>query len=345
MTGVGVLGAGYWGPNLIRNFAELGALVAICDKDPKRRAKAAASFPAAAAYESYAEMLADPKVEAVAVATPVALHFEHARLALEAGKHVFVEKPLATSSKECLELIRLAESKRRVLMVGHTFLYNGAVRRVAEMLRAGEMGDLLYLYSQRLNLGIVRQDINVMWNLAPHDIAVANHLVGKDPSRVSARGFTYLQHGLPDVAFLTIEYPGGVACNIHVSWLDPQKVRRITFVGSKKMVVYDDVSADAKLLVYDKGVDKVPPQPATSPGYADFHLQVRSGDLLVPRVEFPEPLRVECNHFLECVRDGRAPLSDGWDGLRVVSILEAADRSIQLAGAPIDIPSETFRRA
>lgn len=349
MPRVGILGAGYWGPNLIRNFAALQncELGAICDSDPIRRERIARQYASATLYSDYQDMLDDETLDAIVVATPVDRHYEHARRALETDKHVLVEKPLATSTRECLDLIRISEDRQRVLMVGHTFLYNAAVRKVKEMVEEGELGDVLYLYSQRLNLGIVRQDINAMWNLAPHDISIVGYLIGKDPLRVTARGFTYLQHGLPDVVFFSVEYAGGVAAHIHVSWLDPQKVRKMTIVGTRKMVVYDDVSVDAKLQIYDKGVDRINTNGdhKSAPAFGEYQLLVRSGNLLIPHVNFGEPLRTECAHFIECISGGRQPLSNGWDGLRVVAILEAAERSIKSGGSPVDLDASIFENA
>jgi predicted dehydrogenase len=349
MIRVGVLGAGYWGPNLIRNFANLAGceLAAVCEGDSARRQRISNQYPSAVAFGDYDAMLADGSLDAVVVATSVESHFAHAKAALEANKHVLVEKPLAQTSEQCLELIRLAETRHRVLMVGHTFLFNAAVRKVRQLIEAGDLGNILYLYSQRLNLGIVRQDINAMWNLAPHDISIAGYLTGKNPVRVSARGFDYLQDGLPDVVFLTIEYPERLASHIHVSWLDPQKARRMTVVGSKKMVVYDDMSVDARVQIYDKGVDRIDRDTnnTVAPSFGEYQLLVRSGDLTVPQIDFPEPLRTECSHFIDCVRTGESPFTSGWDGLRVVAVLEAADRSIAQGGSPVDVPAELFAAA
>ena len=344
---VGVLGFGYWGPNLVRNFAEQNALAAVCEQDPSRRKKAQSQYPHIQIFADYDDMLKSGQIDAVAIATPVEFHYTHAKAALQADKHVLVEKPLARTTRECLDLITTAKGRDRRLMAGHTFLYNAAVRKIQQMLHAGELGDLLYIYAQRLNLGIIRQDINAMWNLAPHDIAIIHHLTQKNPLRVSARGLTYLRHNLPDVVFMLLEFPNNIAAHIHISWLDPQKMRRMTIVGSDKMVVYDDVSADAKLQVYDKGVSKVSEDKGKQApsSFGEFQLLIRSGDLLVPNIHFEEPLRGECAHFLECIKTGRRPLSDGWDGLRVVSVLEAADQSLGQGGIPVDINPSIFRNA
>jgi predicted dehydrogenase len=347
VIGVGVLGAGYWGPNLIRTFANLDGceLTAICEQDDARRERVSARYQSVPTFAAYDAMLSDPSVDAIVVATPVEGHYAHSLAALEAGKHLFVEKPLARTTDECSKLIDAAASRDLVLMAGHTFLYNAAVRNVKRMIEDGELGDILYIHSRRVNLGIVRRDINAMWNLAPHDLSIVGYLFGDDPTRVTARGLTYLQEGLPDVVFLTVDYPGGLAAHIHVSWLDPQKVRAMTIVGTKKMVVYDDMSLDAKVQVYDKGVDVVGrnDNDRPAPGFGEYQTVVRSGDLLVPQIDFEEPLRTECAHFVDCIANGSRPVSDGWDGLRVVAVLEAAERSMANDGAPVDVGLDAYR--
>jgi len=362
----GVVGAGYWGPNLIRNLAELpgSPLAAVCDRDARRLDYVRTRFPTARLYASFAELLGDADVNAVVVATPAELHFQMARQALEAGKHVFVEKPLATSSAQCAALARLAEAGGLTLMAGHTFLHNDALRWVKSMVDAGDAGDVLYLYSRRLNLGQVRQDINAVWNLAPHDVSIMLYLVGERPQRVACYGQCFLQPGVEDVAFLTLEFsplggasgdptwsPGRLAggarrmAHIHVSWLDPNKVREVVVVGTRKMVVYDDVDPDHMIQVYDKGVDRV--QQALDGGagdpreraetYGEFQLLLRTGDLTIPKIKFTEPLRNELAHFVECVTTGARPLTDAVNGLEVVRVLEAADESLGQGGHPVEI--------
>ncbi|HEX2516109.1 MAG TPA: Gfo/Idh/MocA family oxidoreductase [Chloroflexota bacterium] len=352
----GVVGAGYWGPNLIRNLAELpGApLAAVCDRDPARLEYVRARYPGARLYGELEALLGDPEVNAVVIATPAELHFQMASQALEAGKHVFVEKPLATSSAQCRELGALAQSRGLTLMVGHTFLHNDALRWVKQKADAGDLGDVLYLYSRRLNLGQVRQDINVVWNLAPHDVSIMLYLAGERPRRVACYGQCFLQEGVEDVAFLTLEFgglPGGLRggprrmAHVHVSWLDPNKVREVVVVGSRRMVVYDDVDPDHMIQVYDKGVDRVQMEPASggrdprerAETFGEFKLLLRTGDLTIPKVRFTEPLRNELGHFVECVREGRRPLTDAVNGLEVVRVLEAADESLRLGGRPVDI--------
>lgn len=334
---VGQIGVGYWGPNLLRNFSALPGCkvewVVDSDDDRLREFEERSGFRITSDYK---EILSDDAVDAVVVATPAASHYEIALDAIQAGKHVLVEKPMALTVAECEDLIRAADSQDRILMVGHTFLYNEAVRSLKDYVTSGELGDILYLYSQRLNLGRVRQDVNALWNFAPHDVSIALFILDEDPVEVSARGFDYLQPGIVDVVFLTIVFPSGVAANIHISWLDPQKVRRMTVVGSDKMLVYDDVSSDAKLTIYDRGVDRIPTSdsPRDFRNFAEFQLILRKGDVMIPSIQFPEPLRIECSHFIECIRSGKEPLSDGTHGLMVVRILEAAQTSLDNRGMP-----------
>ncbi len=352
---VGVVGAGYWGPNLVRNLAELpgSPLAAVCDRLPERLDYIRARYPGVALYQSFDDLLADPVITAVVIATPAETHAQLAGQALLAGKHVFVEKPLATSSRAARELARLAEQHGLTLMVGHTFLHNDAVRWVKARIDAGDLGEVLYLYSRRLNLGQVRQDINVVWNLAPHDISIMIYLAGERPRRVACTGYCFLQPGVEDVAFLTMEF-GTIrgngarrAAHVHVSWLDPNKVREVVVVGTRKMVVYDDVDPDHMIQVYDKGVDRVPvPAGAGATAadprerletYGEFKLWLRWGDLTVPKIKFTEPLRNEMAHFVACVETGQRPLTDARNGLDVVRVLEVADESLRAGGRPVEI--------
>ena len=348
---VGVVGAGYWGPNLIRNLAELpqSPLAAVCDKEPARLQYVGGRYPSVQLFHSLDDLLSSDVVNSVVLATPAEAHFAHARQALEAGKHVFVEKPLATSSAACRELASIAEANDLTLMVGHTFLHNDAVRWVKARIAEGALGDVLYLYSRRLNLGQVRQDINVVWNLAPHDISIMLYLLGERPQRVSCFGQSYLQRGVEDVAFLTLEFAPTSGANsarraahIHVSWLDPNKVREVVVVGTREMIVYDDVDADHMIQVYDKGVDRVPADGAKDPRerletFGEFKLWLRWGDLTVPKIRVSEPLRNEMGHFVQSVETGTRPLTDARNGLEVVRVLEAADESLRAGGAPIEI--------
>jgi predicted dehydrogenase len=335
---VALVGLGYWGPNLARNLVLLdgGRLHTICDSRPDQLARYAAQYPQARATGDLATVIADEGVDAIVLATPIETHHRLARMALDAGKHVLVEKPLAATSEQCRDLIDVAASRGLTLMVGHVFLYNSAVRKVKEYISSGELGDPMYVYSQRLNLGQVRHDVNALWNFAPHDLSIIGYWLDAEPRQVVARGFDFIQPGIEDVVFMTLDYPGGVGANVHISWLDPMKVRRMTVVGSEKMVVYDDVSADARIMLYDKGVTRASRHPeavASAPigrfeTFGEFQLLLRAGDVLIPKLDFIEPLRVETQHFVDCILSGDQPLSDGSDGLRVVLALEAAQRSM-----------------
>ncbi len=348
MTNIALVGLGYWGPNLARNLAGCAnaQLHTLCDLDPARLERFGRLYPQARRQTSYAAVLDDRDVDGVVIAAPVATHFWLASQALLAGKHVFVEKPLAQSSAQCRELIRLADEGHRVLMVGHVFLYNAAVQRVMEYMRSGVLGDIYYIYSQRLNLGIIRQDVNALWNFGPHDLSIICHWLDAAPESVSAWGFSYLQPGIEDVVFLTLGFPGGIGANVHISWLDPHKVRRMTVVGSEKMVVYDDASPDARITLYDKGVTKKRLEHHAAEGedgrslgryesFGEFQLLLRAGDIVIPKLEFVEPLKVECQHFVDCITSGRQPLTDGHHGLRVVEVLEMAQKSLSDGGARV----------
>ncbi len=331
---IAVVGSGYWGPNLIRNIAGLpdAALHTVCDLNPKALATNAQRYPGVKTTPDYAAVLADPEVQGVVLATPAHVHAEMGRQALAAGKHLLVEKPLALRAADAWAMVELAQANNLRLMVGHVFEYNPAVIALRDLVSRRDLGRVLYLYSARLNLGIVRDDLNAMWNLAPHDFSIINYVLGKKPEKVAARGFRLLGRKLEDVAFITLEYPGGEVAHVHVSWLDPGKVRRLTVVGESKMAVYDDVS-DERLKIYDKGVmpDKLPD------AYGEFKLITRGGDIYIPKLDTTEPLRAECAHFVECIRTGKTPTSDGLDGYGVVQILEAAQQSMDSDGASVTI--------
>src|SRR5450432_541496 len=322
------LGCGYWGPNLLRNFSALpGSRVKyVVDASAERRAFVRDNFPQTATLETHQPVLDDPEIDAVVIATPAATHFDLARAALKAGKHVFVEKPMATKAAEVDELARCAKERDLIVMVGHTFIYNSAVRYVKKLIDAGDLGEIRYIYSQRLNLGRIRSDIDALWNFAPHDISIIQYWLG-DPAPISInrRGMAYMQDGIDDVVFLSLTYPGKIMANIHVSWLDPQKVRKMIVVGSKKMVVYDDI-ADDKIAIYDKGIDRRAVlgehMDFDSPRAAKFNY--RSGDILLPQVKFTEPLRVEAEHFIDCIKNKTTPLTGLAHARTVVSILEQA---------------------
>jgi predicted dehydrogenase len=330
---VGVVGLGYWGPNLARNFDRLpGAdLAYACDLEEENLAKARCTFPRAKVTDDLRELLADPALDAVVVATSVPTHYKLGKAVLEAGKHVLIEKPMALRAADAEDLVATAAAHGKLLMVGHLLEYHPGVRKVKELIDAGELGHTFYIYAHRLNLGKVRTDENALWSLAPHDISVINYLTGEEPEEVSARGECYLQDDVEDVVFGYIRYPSGMVGHLHVSWLDPHKTRKITVVGAEKMVVFDDMEADRKVTVFEKGATTTRTKFET---YGEF-VTLRNGDIHIPRISNDEPLHLECQHFIECIREGRPPLSDGRDGLNVVRVLEAMERSLHNDGQPV----------
>jgi len=330
-----VIGCGYWGPNLVRNFVQSNKVKELicCDLDPKRLDRMKSLYPSVEVLSDYKSLLQMPDLEAVAIATPVKTHHPIAKDFLSHGKHVFIEKPFAHSYETALELIKLAEEKQRVLMVGHTFEYTAAVNKVKEIIASGELGKILYISCTRVNLGLFQPDINVVWDLAPHDISIILYLMGEVPVSVNSQGKAHFNHEIEDVATTTLNFRNGLIAFIHNSWLDPNKIRRTTIVGSRKMLVYDDIESQEKIKIFDKGVE-VPPYYDT---FADFQYSYRYGDIYSPRIEDFEPLKKVCDHFIECIKTGRTPLSDGYSGLRVVSILEAANKSLKQNGKAISL--------
>ncbi len=332
---IAVVGCGYWGPNLVRNFDALAecSVAKICDADESRLAKVGARHPGAECVTSFERVTADESIEAVAIATPVRTHFALARECLAAGKHAFVEKPLAASAAECRELVKLARDSGRTLMVGHVFLYTAAVRRLKELVDSGELGEVLYVSSQRLNLGLYQRDINVAWDLAPHDLSIILHVLGRTPEAVNCQGKAHIPGGVEDVTVMSLRFGGQTFATIQSSWLDPNKVRRTTFVGSRKMVVYDDIEPIEKLKIYDKRVEAPPHYDS----FGSFPYSYHYGDMTAPHLRQAEPLRVECAEFLRCVRTGAKSVSCGREGLKVVEILEAASRSLRRGGAEVGV--------
>jgi predicted dehydrogenase len=326
---VAVAGLGYWGPNLARNMDALpGArLTWICDDSPERLEAAGARFTDARATGSIDELLEDDDLQAVVIATPVPTHADLARRCLEAGKHVLVEKPLAQSTAEAEEAVSVAREHGRVLMVGHLLEYHPGVDRLKALVDSGELGQMHYIYGNRLNLGKLRSDENALWSLGAHDVSVVLRLVGEEPSECHAFGESYMQDGIEDVVFCFMRFPSGVAAHLHLSWLDPHKERRFTVVGSKRMATFDDMDLERKVTVYDKGFDQ------KFQNYGEYI--ARSGDIWSPTVGNDEPLRLECRHFIACVRDGTEPRSGGEVGLRVVRVLEQLQRSLDL-GSPVE---------
>ncbi len=328
---VGVIGSGYWGPNLIRNFVSLpeSHLVGVADLRQERLAHIKSTYPTVHVTDDYWEMFS-MDLDAVVVATPPTTHFSIARDCLQHGLHVLVEKPLALNSRDAEELIEIAERKGLTLMVGHTFEYNPAVRELRRIIRSGELGKIHYVDAVRVNLGLFQPDLNVVWDLAPHDISILHYILDMEPLKVSAQGAECVVEGKHDIAYLNLEFEDNVLAHVRVSWLDPSKVRRITVVGSKKMVVYDDVEPVEKLKIYDKGVET----PAYADSYQDFQFSYRQGDVVSPALHWSEPLKEECQHFLQSIVKGKRPQSDGRVGLKVVRVLEAAERSLRRGGIP-----------
>jgi len=326
---VGVVGYGYWGPKLVRNFYEIpdAHLNWVVDRDATRLAKVSANYPGVRTITNFTDLLRSD-ADAVVIATPIRTHYALAKEALLAGKHVLVEKPLTSNSVEAEELAQLAEDRNLTLMVGHTFEYNAAIRRLREIVLSGELGKIYYVDAERLNLGLIQPDINVVWDLAPHDLSILLYVLGCDPIEVSARGGSHVRQGIHDVAYIEVRFPNNILAHLHLSWLNPCKVRRVTIVGSRKMVVCDDLSDGEKIRVYDKGVDCE----YETDQFSDFHLQYRYGGVNIPYVPFQEPLRVQCEHFLASIRTGTRPQSDGRVGAKVVRILEQADKSLHNGG-------------
>jgi len=339
---VAQVGYGYWGHNQARNLNTLAGRSwrYLVEPVAQRRAQAAALYPHLRTTDSLDEMLADPDVVAVVIVTPAATHAPLARRVLDAGKHVLVEKPLALRTADAVDLTERAERAGLVLMVGHTFEFVPAIQRMRDFVVDGEVGDLLYLHAQRLNLGRIQQDINAFWSIGPHDVSIANYLTGADPQWVSARGARYLNQDVEDVIFVTVGYPGGVLAHMHVSWLDPTKTRRTTVVGSKRMLVYDDLDTEAKLRVFDKGADRL-----AADAYGAWQYRLRDGAMYAPALPMVEPLAAQLSHFLDCVHSGHKPRVDGWNGVRVVAALEAADASLRADGArtPVRLPAAAAR--
>ena len=325
MIKVAQIGVGYWGPNLLRNLVanENCDVKTVVDFSEVRRSFVKKNYPSVAVSDTVETVLGDPDVSAVVIATPVKSHFELAMKMLRAGKHVLVEKPMATSVAEVEQIGELAEKKTLVAMVGHTFLYNSAVRYVKQLIDSGDLGEIRYIYSQRINLGKIRSDVDALWNLAPHDISIIQYwLDDPTPISVTRSGMAYVQSGVDDVVFLNIVYPDKVMANIHVSWLDPHKIRQMTIVGSKKMVVYDDI-AENKIAIYDKGIDRMAilGENMDFDNHRTINFNHRSGDLVLPKIEWQEPLKVEIEHFIDCIQNGTECLTGVDHAKKVVQIL------------------------
>lgn len=345
MINIGVLGCGHWGPNLVRNFALLPdvKIKVLCDLDEKRTASLKRYYPGVRVTADFKRVIEGDDIDAIIIATPAKTHYALAKEGLSMKKHVFVEKPLALSAGECEELHALSRENGKVLMVGHTFLYNPAIRELKKYITTKQIGEVYYIFSQRLNLGQVRRDVNAMWNFAPHDVSIILYLLDELPVKVSAKGLSFVHRGHEDIVFLNLDFASGINAHIHISWLDPVKTRKMVVVGSSKMIVYDDISADAKIQIYDKGVDKITTtkQQKDPDSFADFQLKLRSGDIYIPKIDFTEPLNIECGHFIDCIKNKKVPLTDGKHGATVVRVLEMADVSMKKDGIPVPITYTT----
>ena len=334
MLTVSVIGCGYWGPNLVRNFNALSGcrVKHVCDTDKKRLKYINKHYPAIKTTTDYNILINDNEVDAVAIVTPVHLHHRLAKKCLIAKKHTFVEKPMATSVKECRELIDLADKNRLTLMVGHTFVYTATVRKMREIIDDGDIGEILYINSRRLNLGLFQKDINVAWDLAPHDLSIILYIMRDQPVSVNCQGKSHVHAGIEDVTSMTLDFANGSFAVILNSWLDPNKIREMVIVGSRRMIVYDDTQPLEKVKIYDKRVE-TPPHYDT---FAEFHYSYHYGDMYSPYIKHEEPLKIETQHFLDCIKTGEEPESSGKDGLHVVQILEASALSLKKGGSRVE---------
>jgi predicted dehydrogenase len=337
---IGVIGYGYWGPNIVRNFSEVPGcqLVAVSDMRPERLAAVRARYPAIRAFADANELIADRRVDAVVIVTPVSTHFDLAMQALRAGKHVMVEKPLTSTAEEAARLVEEAESRRRVLHVDHTFVYTGAVRKIKELVASHALGDIYYYDSVRVNLGLFQHDVNVIWDLAVHDLAIMDHVLPWQPVAVSATGMSHLAGEPENIAFLTLFFENRLIAHLHVNWLAPVKVRRTLVGGSRKMIVYDDLEPSEKVKVYDKGVT-VTESSAQGNGSQRYRMLIdyRAGDMYAPQLDITEALGTEARHFIQSIESGQSTLTDGLAGLRVVRVLEAATQSIAMRGRVVEL--------
>jgi predicted dehydrogenase len=332
---IGIVGCGYWGPNLARNFMSISncRVKIISDVQVERLAYIQSLYCDLDITTNYTELIDAPDIDALVIATPVRFHFEMGYEALKAGKHIFIEKPMATSVKEAQTLIETAEEHNRTLMVGHTFIYSAAVRKIKEIVKSGELGEIQYISARRLNLGLFQKDINVAWDLAPHDISIISYVLEKDPISINCQGKAHVNPDVEDITSMVLNYENGGIATIQNSWLDPNKVRDMTFVGSKKMLVYNDLEPMEKIKIYDKRVE-IPPHYDT---FEEFHYSYHYGDMHAPYIKQYEPLKVECQHFIDCINTRQTPITNGMEGLKVIRILEAASQSLGMGGAPVKL--------
>ncbi len=337
MMNIAVIGYGYWGPNLVRNFSWLEDthVKYVCDLDENRLEKVHALFPnVEITTTDYQQILDDPEIAAVAVATPVKTHYPLARAALEAGKHVLIEKPMTDKASDAAKLNELARKMNRIIMVDHTFLYTGAVKKIKELVDSGQIGDIYYFDSVRVNLGLFQNDVNVIWDLAPHDLSIMKYIIGKKPVSVSANGVSHVKNNMENIAYLTVFYEDTTFAHFHINWLSPIKVRQILIGGSEKMIVYNDMENTEKIKVYDSGVEL---NSGDKDALYNTLIQYRTGDMFAPKLDQTEALKSECQHFVDCINKGESPISDGEFGLEIVKILEAAQLSMKQKGENINL--------
>ncbi|MBI4641837.1 MAG: Gfo/Idh/MocA family oxidoreductase [Candidatus Tectomicrobia bacterium] len=336
MINVGVIGCGHWGPNHLRHFSTLPNSRALmgCDLRPERLKVMKTWYPATRMTTNYLEILKHKKIDAVAIATPASTHSHLVKESLEYDKDVLCEKPLALTIEEGEELVSLARARGRILMVGHTFLFNRGIEKLKDSMKHSDYGTIRYMHAKRTNLGPIRDDVNVVWDLASHDISIFSYLLGTQPAQVTAKGESFLQAGVEDVAFISLTYPGDILVNIHVSWLDPRKVREITIVGDKKMIIWNDIDPIEPIRVYDKGVIHEPYYET----FGEFQILARQGNITIPKIDLIEPLKIQSQHFLHCVKTRETPVSDGVTGLQVVKVLTAIQQSMKADGDPQRIP-------
>lgn len=337
MINVGIIGLGYWGPNYVRivNELEQVKLESCCDLDKGNLKKFTNLYPFVKTTSNYKELISDERIDAVIITTPPHTHYQIAKDCLEKDKHVLVEKPLANNSNDAKDLVKISEQKGKILMVGHVYKYNPGIRKLKELISSGDLGDIFYITSERMGLGPIRKHGNALWDLATHDISIATYLLDSMPNSVNARGECYIQNGIEDLVFLTLNFPNKIICNIIASWFSPEKIRRTNVVGSEKMAVFDDVNKSEMIKIYERKIDKELLD--ATPEYSDHQLIVRFGNVLIPRIEQSEPLKNMVTDFCKCISENKKPLCDGLDGLNVVKILEAANKSLKNDGTRVNI--------
>lgn len=338
MIKIGIIGCGHWGPNFVRNFSSLTdvSVIAVCDKDTAKLKNIEDMRLNTQCCVNYQDILNNREIGAVVISTPAVTHYQLTKESLKKNKHVLVEKPIALEIKHAQELIDISKNLKRVLMVGHTFLYNPAIKKIKEIIEKEELGQIYYIHSRRTNLGPLRKDVNAVWDLSPHDISITNYLLGKMPIECSAYTQRFLSHNLEDVGFMILKYPQNILSHIHVSWLDPKKVRETTIIGTKKMLVYDDINLNEPIKIYDKNVmEKTYDREYAT--FEEFQLIIRDGEVQIPEVKMQEPLKLECQHFIDSVVNGKRPLTDGEDGLKVLEVINAINQSIKKRGAFVKI--------